>query len=99
MSAIRKFGPATVVVAYASFYAWSWWVVWQVHQTDEGDGLEYLWVFATTLPWSIVATSIASAMPENAFPAIMTAGAVINATLLWLIVRRLLAPRRNSEPL
>ena len=93
MSAIGRLVPTLVVAVYGLFYAWSWWVVLGVHQTDSGDGLEYVWVLVSTLPWSLLAMPAVDVLPHPAFPVVMTVCAVMNGTLLWLAVRRLQAQR------
>ena len=83
MPPIRRCVPVLVVLAYGLFYAWSWYYVWRLHQTDPGDGLEYMGVFSSTLPWCIVGAPLAANLPESAFPFFLTTCAVVNAALLW----------------
>jgi hypothetical protein len=94
----RRFVPGILVAAYGLFYAWSWHAVWRTHQTDPGDGLEYMWVFASTLPWCAAPALVGARLPESTFPAFTTACAFINATLLWSVSRWLLAPRGTPKP-
>jgi hypothetical protein len=94
----RRFVPGILVATYGFLYAWSWHAVWRTHQPDPGDGLEYMWVSASTLPWCVAPALVGAHLPESSFPAFSTACAFINAALLWSVSRWLLAPRGTSKP-
>lgn len=47
----KRWPPFILPVGYLVLYAASWGFVWWVHRTDPGDGLEYLYMGALTLPW------------------------------------------------
>jgi hypothetical protein len=81
--------PWLFLAVYAAAYALAWYSVWNVHRTDPGDGLEYMFVFATTLPWSVVLLPVAAVLPDGGDYALFHFGFAVNAVLLYLIGRRI----------
>ena len=61
-----------VLVVYGLVYLFAWSVVWRVPEFDR-DGIEWVYVFVMTLPWSVFA---------GAGVPVVHAGAVVNAVLI-----------------
>jgi hypothetical protein len=98
VKAIRVLVPLVLVIAYGLVYASGWFYVWRVHQTDPGDGLEYLVVLLSTLPWNVLGAPVAARLPAGGLPVFLTGCALVNAALIWWVSRRLLTQRRASGP-
>lgn len=81
--------PWLSLVVYTTAYAFAWYFVWNVHRTDAGDGLEYMLVFGTTLPWSVALLPVAAVLPDVGDQALFHFGFVVNALLIYFIGRRI----------
>jgi hypothetical protein len=78
------------LTAFCAGYALAWSVIWRVPEVDR-DGMEWLFVALMTLPWSL-AVGVGGRM-------VVHAGAVINATLLSLLMGRTVKQRIDDpEP-
>jgi hypothetical protein len=67
------------LATYGAAYLLAWFVVWDV-PVAERDGLEWLYVFLLTLPWSLLA-GVGGWM-------IVQTGALINGVVLSVVVGR-----------
>ena len=75
------------LATYGGAYLFAWSVVWDV-PAAERDGLEWMFVFLLTLPWSLLA---------GIGGWIVLTGALINGLLLTVVVGRAVKRRWPSD--